>query len=563
MSKAKSVIPGISVGIRNLPPSAGQMQIGRPYAITCSIPHIKLPLLAGAISHSLTEGRKVMLVCGLHLEELIFALRVHGIDARKEISRGHLTVLRQSEHQDRNLLRYGADRFVDELDYFGVTRDSLIVIAPAHGLLSSQDIRLANQQAQVYSRWFRDNRATGLFLFTESGATQRQLQLASLDGWFAGLANLCSDGLRLDWEVEHWRTPEGSLINREYGIVTDAGTGLLSADGGEESARNQHMLTAPDHGMVYATQSSISDAKGLPSNWRIVEQQNELLQVAESAVAASFVLEPDAAQNIERIAQLIHGLRQRGGSGIKIVLRERSQRLRYNHEMMLMRLGANAVIDASLSFSRFLAVIDSLREQTFTREIPKEFDSAMLAAMPPASGGYLQPDEFCVAVRESTARGADLGLRSALLRLTLNPQLSHLDALKQIHLNRSGDVFTADDSSVYIFLFACRAPDIDTVLDLIIEDPLPDVFEGQVRWLDNDAIDAAMDDLRLKLRQIAVTDYTSVLAPSRTKALALSENSAPAQVQTTVHPTPPPALKPSASPTRSITRAPFMLRSPT
>lgn len=567
VARKPRALASVSAGIDKLPASSGAMLAGRPYAVTCFTPHLLLPYLAGLAAHSLVAAHRVILALGFAPEALLEALERQGIDTRAELARRRLILLTQTDHQARKLALHGADTFVDEIDRHCDPRNSLVVVAPSDNLFTSNDARELSDDAKTYCRWFGDRSATGVFLFTQGEAATAPGRLQPLDGWFAGLAHLRSDHhLRLDWQVRHWRAPEGSLIDRHYGLRFDPASGLLAFDGGEIASREQKLLAAPDREAVYVTSISVNRISGLPANWHTVQTTTEMLEVAARARAASFIIEADQMLSIEAMALLVHSLRRAGGMGVKIVVREHSKRLRHNHEMLMMRLGANVVIDASLSFSRFLATVESLRDQVFVQPVPEDFDAALLSAMPSSIGGYLRPDRFCHAVLEATQRGQALGVRSALIRMIINPQISHLEALRHIRLKRPGDLFSADDRSVYIFLFACREPDIDTVLSAVIDVPLPDLFEGQIRWLHDDVLRDAVDKLQRRLGQVAAADYSDLLEHQVVAAPRWAEaaqggievpagiTATPAPLTATAEPAPAPPQPPG------ITRAPLGLR---
>lgn len=565
MAAKSASIAGVSLGIGQLPASASLMQAGRPYAVTSMDLAAQRAFVAGAIAHSLKQSRRVVWLAGEAPEAVlrILGAEAHSVNVARELETSRLTVLKQNTDAQAQLAQHGAVRVIDEIDEFCDPHGALVIAAPADGLLDTADHRAANRQARTYARWFRERNATGVFLFNGRAAMQRLRDgLQALDGWFAGLAHLRSDGRRLYWGVEHWRAPEGSSMQRSFGLALSRNDVLLVADGAEVAAPEQKILAAPDHDIVYATAGSVAGARAFPLNWHIFQTPAELLSLAPGAVAATFILDLDRLRGIEPMAQLIHQMRRQGGNGVKIVVRERSARLRYNHEMLLMRLGANAVIDASLSFSRFLAVIDSLRDQVFTRELPGSFDTALRSAMPPAASGYLRPQDYCAAVREAVERGAAIGVHSALLRLMIHPQLSHLEVLRKIRLKRPGDLFSADDRSVYVFLFACRQADIDSTLETVVMAPLDELFEGQTRWIDDDVLVNAIDNLERRLRHIAAADFGPLLdhGPAPAEAVA-AEPVADAVAPVAITALPPMDTAPiAAQPARKVERAALQLR---
>ncbi|HVT35515.1 MAG TPA: BcsE family c-di-GMP-binding protein, partial [Nevskiaceae bacterium] len=261
------------------------------------------------------------------------------------------------------------------------------------------------------------------------------------------------------------------------------------------------------------------------------------------------------------LAKTVHHLRIHAGNGIKIVVRERGRRLRYNQEMLLNRLGANAIADSTLSFSRFLSLLDSLRDRSYDREVAPVFEEAVLQAVPPEQQGYLPAREFVMAVREAVARSALLGVQCALLQLVINPQQAHLDVLKRIRIGRPGDLFTADDRCVYLFLFACREPDIDTALNRMVGMAQTELFDAQLRNADQDSINVALLALERHLRLSSPVDYSALLAtPAAAPAPAPAAAAVPAPEPTIAVPREYQVLAMPAAPPRTAVREPLPVR---
>ena len=562
MAKARreAVLP--SLGIDGLPLAAGLMQPGGAYAIEAGLPWALVPLLAGMTARALLDGRGVTLAATPGIAaDVLRKLAAHGIDTTAQTAIGRLSVLAQSEQPDIKLANFGAGRLVEELEYFCNPNGRLYVIAPADGFYATGDRHQASAQAELYARWCRDNRTTAVFIFTDAGAEgSAAAKLQALDGWYAGVARMGGDGLRLSWDVDHWRSPEGSVGSRQYGIGVTHDAALLVADGAQLSARDERIVEAPDYDLVLAAANAVRFEKSRPPGWQLFGSHEALLARASGAVAATFILDCGGDQTIDQLAHTVHHLRIHAGSGIKIIVRERGRRLRYNQEMLLLRLGANSVADSSLSFSRLLSLIDSLRDRSFDREVPPVFEDAVRAAMPQEERGYLAPPAFIKAVRESIARAAQVGVQCALLRLVINPQLPHLDVLRKIRAGRPGDIYSADERSVFLFLFACREPDIDTALFRILGPAHAEMYEAQTRLVEHDVIRIALDALERHLRITATADYSSLLTTPQA-APVLPRPAAAAAVHAPAIPHDHDLRSAPDAPPRSATRAPLPLRS--
>jgi hypothetical protein len=98
------------------------------------------------------------------------------------------------------------------------------------------------------------------------------------------------------------------------------------------------------------------------------------------------------------------------------------------------------------------------------------------------------------------------------VRLPLQPQTAHWDALQQCRLARPGDVFSADEQALYLFLFACRVPDVPLVLERVFAGNRDALFEGELRLFDEAPMLAFLDEFERRVRDRAPIDYSAQLA---------------------------------------------------
>jgi cellulose biosynthesis protein BcsE len=501
-----------TLGIAGLPATARGMLPGRLYAAVTPPSQIAAQCLAGSVAGALRDGGRAVAVLHSPVDEFLALLAGHSVNCEQALASGQLIVLMQTGGYGAKMARHGAQHFVDELDYYGVRRHSLVAVESAERLFSSQDEHAATAQARIYQRWFGDARATGLLLFQApamSGAAS--FTLRALDGFCAGLAHFRADGAGFSWQIEHWLSPLGSIGRREFGIGFDPQGALLVADGSDLAGANARIQQAPDQDRVIATAAVVAGERGVPEHWRIVKDLAALLEAADGAIAATCLIDFHGGDQLRVLARAVHHLRRKCGRGLRIVVRERSLRLRYNDELLLLRLGANTVVYAEVGFSRFISLLESLRGQAFAGEIPDHFESAVLAAMPPPHAGYLTAMLFCDMVRDCLAQSAHIGVESTLVCLYLLPETTHLEALRACRVKRQGDLFTADDRSVWMFLYACREPDVDVTLERVYSEPLAQTFEGHVRFFSSADILGAIDGLESRLYASPVADYSAQL----------------------------------------------------
>ena len=501
-----------SVGIAGLPNPVRTMAAGNAYAVTVQQPRAAMACFDNSIVAALREQRTAIVVIRSSAAELLQRLEQHGINSHEMLQKSRLLILQRSDNAAEKLLRHGARHFTDELDYYNAPKNSLLVVENAEDLFTLSDSHLASEQAKIYQQWYQSTGATALLFFSTAKIQGAQLAaLRTLGDHFSGMAEFGQSSAQFSWRINHWQSPFASLSHREYAVSFDAqGTGLIAA-GYQLEGLDARIKNAPDQDRVITTEAVVQGERGVPSQWRIVSDLDGVLEAAEGAVAATCLIDFVNGDKLHLLARAIHTLRQKHGPGLRIIVRERKLRLRYSDELLLLRLGANTVVYAEVNFSRFISLIESLRDQIYTGTVPDHFEDAVHAAMPPPHIGYLNPHAFCEMVRDNLAQSAHIGIESTLACLYLLPEISHVDALRLFKIKRQGDLFTADQRGIWIFLYACREPDVDATLERLHAHPLAQTFEGQIRYFSSVSIQTALDQLESNLYSTPMADFTAQL----------------------------------------------------
>lgn len=335
---------------------------------------------------------------------------------------------------------------------------------------------------------------------------------------FAGLIELKSRHGATTLGIFHWFHPEGLRMDRSVPLRLDA-QGMLQAEEagpdrpGRELAPSTALAPAADETQFIAMRSVFAPQEKAPSGWRITDDDPGLLQaLGVEAVAATFVLAFTPATDFDAWARCIFDLRKRGGPRVKILVREVGSRLRYNQETLAVRLGANLVVPAELSTTRFLSLSTMVQGQVFPHSLPSSYEHALQQAMPEQERGYLPPAEFTRAVRTALAQSRVLGVQVALLRLPLAYGLLPLDALRYCKIKRAGDLCSADQASIYLFLYACRENDVDATLGRLFTLPVGELFTGDDRLLSARAIEDALRELETRHASARFPDLGGELA---------------------------------------------------
>lgn len=96
------------------------------------------------------------------------------------------------------------------------------------------------------------------------------------------------------------------------------------------------------------------------------------------------------------------------------------------------------------------------------------------------------------------------------MQLPVLPQVPHLDALRTCRALRDGDLVSADRDSLYVFLFACREPDVDAALQRLFSAPLEHFFSSQTTDSTQPGIRAVLERLRSAVA-LGLPDYSLYL----------------------------------------------------
>ena len=327
------------------------------------------------------------------------------------------------------------------------------------------------------------------------------------------IATLHTEADRWSLGLERWNTDAGALFQTAFGLLHDGASGRLAADGTRTRGAVRELAEAVDQSEVIATRASVDGQRGVPGHWRIVDSLADMEVAAAASVAATVLIDAGQASDFEARARLVHQLRLSRPLTLKIVVRENLGKLRTHSEQALLQLGASAVVYKEVGFSRLLQLLQDINAQSHTRKVHPDYEEALDSFMPARERGYQPPAQFCALVRGMLDRTHGIGLSHSLVRLNVLAQIPHLDALRACHTSRDGDLFTADHESVYVFLFACREPDVELALNRLFTLPLTQLFSSEATDSSDTGIRAMITPLQESLRK-GLPDYSAALTDS-------------------------------------------------
>ena len=498
------------IGIEGLPDGVGQLPAHVPVSLVAADAPSAALWFPALLEDALAAGPVGLVASDTSWVDGL--LRRPALQAAYRAGRLQLWVL--SPGLQAEVRRHGLLSLMQELERTGLSDAHALFVCDAQGLLAGLSVaELARVSRQLSALCRERARPVVLGFFPPLEPEVLLPALRNLCQMSMHIATLRTDADRWSLGLERWNTDGDALFQTAFGLLHDDTTGRLMADGTRTRGAARELVEAADQSEVIATRASIEGQRGVPGHWRIVEGLADLEIAAAASVAATVLLDAGQASDFESRARLVHQLRLSRPLTLKIVVRENLGKLRTHSEQALLQLGASAVVYKEVGFSRLLQLLQDINAQSHTRKVHPDCEQALGSFMPARERGYQPPAQFCALVRSMLDRTHAIGLSHSLVRLNVLAQIPHLDALRACHTARDGDLFTADHEAVYVFLFACREPDVDLALHRLFALPLTQLFSSEATDCSDTGIRAMTSHVQEALRK-GLPDYSALLDPA-------------------------------------------------
>jgi cellulose biosynthesis protein BcsE len=410
--------------------------------------------------------------------------------------------------------RHGLSLLMNELERTGLKNQHALYVCDAQPLVFGLSVaQLARVSGQLSALCQERLRPVVLGFFPPLEMDVLLPTLRNLCHLSMHIATLRTDAERWSLDLERWDSAAGAIFQTAFGLVHDAISGRLVANGTRTRGAASELVEAVDQFDVIATRAAVDRQRGVPNHWRIVENLADIEIAAASSVAATVVVDAAQAADFEALARLVHRLRRSRPLTLKIVVRENLGKLRMHSEQALLQLGASAVVYKEVGFSRLLQLLKDINAQSHPRQVNPDYEQAVNGFLPPGVRGYQPPAQFCRLVRDMLDRTQSIGLSHSLVQLNMLAQTPHLDALRACHMSRDGDLLTADHEAVYVFLFACREPDVELTLNRLFAIPPTQLFASEAIDCSHAGIQVMADHLQKSVHK-GSPDYSALLHSS-------------------------------------------------
>jgi len=495
------------VAIQDLPNVASILTEGCIYGITITNKLIRNIFILRNIEAFLMAKKEIIFIAhnpGVWYQSLSEVERQMGLDILSSI---RFTEFAGTLHQ--NIKAYGVSRLFKEIEDIVISPKSIVFVDTTKQDIGwDEDIDLEPIGYKL-KKWIGLWKHIALFispqtsLYTHPCFNEFRRHLI-----FDGMAELNSDSLRLSWNIEFWNGKKSNIANKNYGIYFHRELNSLQADGASIDARVGKLLYAPDEDQVLMTRQDVQGESHYPASWTIFDDFDHLLSSLGTAVAATVIITYEKSLTLLDILNRVNSVRQLTGPTLKIIVRERNVSLRYYQEAVLLNSGVNMVVSRSDSTSRLLRAIESLKGDCYKpdasigdEEIKKILGGAEIS-------GYLPVKKFCKFVSEKLDHTRILNIQSALIKLELLPDIPIVDAIRDFQPKRSSDVISADKSAIYIFLYACRSPDITTALVSLFSQGVDPLYSYETQITSFEGIRDTIEELKESAKSDATVDYS-------------------------------------------------------
>jgi len=429
----------------------------------------------------------------------------------------------------RALRERGAGWLLHELASCGLRRRELLVVdllGPwLESLSEKDDPSLAVQEAiAALQEWSQQHVGAPVLALAPTHHGDHALLPLFERSSLSCVAQLQRHADQVHLEVLRWQSGStGTVQDLGFGLV-ERQEGGWQADGSGLALQTHDLVKASDVGHVITLPEVLAAGEVAPAQWQFCASRAELLAACRYAVAATVLLPCAGARELPQLVDTVRQLRRSHPHALKIVVREIGSSMRYNQELALRRAGANTVLYNSAGLAGVQAALEELRHQVFSRRVAEADEAELLNEVAPDPvRGYLPLAAFCDAAQRMIDRTAPTGMAHCVVQLPLLPEVSHLDALAACHIGRDGDLLTADERAVWLFLFACRAPDVEATLQRLFALP-PSALFNQMRVRPQpDSMRRALDRLRQHAVD-AVTDYSQALKAVQPAQLQVSDS---------------------------------------
>lgn len=475
--------PSFVTGWSGLPSALNSIAIGGAYSLSLRPTFSRVRLIFSLLKANLNCNSHCVVITPQAPEA--FLRRCGSTEQsvlRTAIAEKRLLLFSLLDDTQKNIFRFGIERLLKELSLNGVNTSHLIIVDQAEHLFSMHHRETALAQLDTYKTWLLGTECAALFLFSNLGedkalswthcALAESMQGCAYLGMAHGEAELWVDFWQANEEViaeYHAALPDLCWSEKQTNARVAPLPQSDSFSGHSSPFTNKRHVEADDADDIYCLGDfQLPFLTGRVWNWQPVQSLIGLVHATRHAQAATTIVNVSRNTDWIELAQTVHAIRSRSGAALRIIILDKDHFVRYQHEALLLRAGANLVLQGPDVFMRLPLYLDSLQNQCYLQNSACDFSEALVSASPTQAKGYLSPAAFCSAVRQALLRARALQLPCAMVIL---PNFLYQElpmSQGQLSSSRPGDFVTVAPHHCFLFFYSCATNDYPELLHRLI-----------------------------------------------------------------------------------------------
>ncbi|CCQ11146.1 protease BcsE [Pseudoalteromonas luteoviolacea B = ATCC 29581] len=408
------------------------------------------------------------------------------------------------------LQKGGVKRLLEEILFYPQARQSHLIIHLDEELLTSFTFQALTTLFIHVDNFVRQHGNSVLWVLTGEFALTLLDPLRRFNHVVAGLIITTTEAVSQTLFIDYWRHPTG-YITKVSCQVTSLSPLTLKIYHKQEVG---HFQQFTDQSHVLINRSLVPSNTKLPPNYTIFESNDELYEEAKGKKAATVIFEIDKATDLLRLGEQCLYLRKTAGNWLKIVLKNTDGVIRHKDECIFLTVGVNLILHSATDISRLLSQVQAIQGYKFARPLPQHFNDVVSHAQGSLEKGYLPVFRFIDEVLKHRESSLNTGVSGVLIVLKMQKGLDIESVLPLFKVKRSGDIFTATDKSVYLYLNACRENDVDLALTRLFRLSLGEFFLFHDIYSSELSIEEQCRTLRKMAMNADVTNYSKLIDSS-------------------------------------------------
>jgi len=233
------------------------------------------------------------------------------------------------------------------------------------------------------------------------------------------------------------------------------------------SSKNQHNTDRKSIQKIYTIKELFTPEEFPPGYFHVLDGFDDVFASIPQNIASTVILPCEKYMDIENLAHLAYRLRKNCNTESKLIVREMNQCIRYSDEQFLLHSGVSLVIPVGVPVSRILGQITAIQNHVYNVQLPSSAKSLTALRSRLDFQGHYQASEFCSVMLETITEHNRINVEYALIRLDIISGIPASECVKLCQIKRNGDIYTAFNDAIYIFLSDIRSNDIAPVLNNI------------------------------------------------------------------------------------------------